>query len=190
MAWLDILWRLDIVERNERSDAVGLQFAIVTVIDGSANVHDHHAALDDLDGVSILPTAQEKPWGRIRSSVHVPSVRNPYLGMVVRAIEWDRTSASDRALDYAAFIDHVKMVANEAAEFGGAPGPTSLYLAGMRPQLTYSLIDPDDRMGVSARARLDWASPLADGLAREVDLDVGKPLGFMSTETVRFQDDG
>ncbi|MFW2381787.1 MAG: hypothetical protein ACN4GZ_08530, partial [Acidimicrobiales bacterium] len=119
-----------------------------------------------------------------------PSLRNPYLGIVVRAIEWDRTSAADRTLDYAAFIDHVKMVADEAAEFGGAPGPTSLYLAGMRPQLTDSLIDPDDRMGVSARAKLEWATPMADGLAREGDLDVGTPLGLMATETVRFQDDG
>lgn len=149
MAWLDVRWGLNAWRFNERDDEQGLHFALVTVMDGTVNVHAHKTG--DLSSLG-----HQMFHGRIRSQQNVPSSANPYLGIVVRGIEYDSSSGGDRTADYERFETTIATGAQEIVNRGAMPSTSELQAiadsAGLKDR---RLRDDDDRIGVWT-----WVDPI------------------------------
>lgn len=199
MAWVEIEWHLLRIRDNERSgDEPGLHFAIVTVIDGSVNVHGHKTGdLQQLNEAPPSPLLTPVPgreiepgfWGRIRSQRHVPSARNPFIGLVVRAIEYDNSSADKRNDDYEGFVRQVEAAAQTVVDLGDLPSPEQLWAAGHGVPLDSGFGNDDDRLGVSARADAAWGERIAGALATEAEQPIGTPLGGFRFQLLEFHEE-
>lgn len=197
MAWVEIAWDLNRFRENERDDETGLHFAIVTVIDGQARVHGHSTG--DLSQVEvpereafemsewIIPPGF---WGRIRSQRNVPDGSNPFIGLVVRAVEYDNSSSAERTSDYERFVEDIRVATQQVVDSGELPTAEKLWSAGHAHGLTDNFGDDDDRLGVSARVDHDWGTRLTGAIETEDSQPRGTPLGGFRGQTLRFMDEG
>lgn len=178
MDWIHLTWRMRVDEENEYNDHPQLQFALVTIKDGQVLVHDHHTGKRMRKGKVIH-------WGTLRSGRSVPNPDNPYLGIVVRAIELDN-SRDNRSTDRDRFFEDIRSQAQAVVDSGGVPTANELLKFGAR-SLINDVGDDDDRIGLNARAFPDYGSRTAGEAANWVyyyDLsfyDEREGLGYIST---------
>jgi len=90
-------------------------------------------------------------WGTIRSGASVPNTENPFLGIVIRAIEHDN-SGYDRQKDKDRFFNDIRNYLQNIVDSGAIPTANQLLEAGTQRNLIDNFGDDDDRIGVNARA--------------------------------------
>ncbi len=181
MAWLQIDWALHIPdpEENHRGgdptkDEPSLQFALVTAFSGAVRVHGYSTGnlfQSGGFGVGVIGWPGNVPTGSINSK-NVPTVRNPFLGLVVRAVEQD--SSNNRDADNKDFYTAVHDAAQLTFDAGGVPTADILWTAGNSARLRDRwLRDDDDFVGVSARAYPEFGRTIARQLDQESALRPG-----------------
>ncbi len=169
MAWVRVNWELVIRDRNERSsDNPGLHLALVRILDGTVEIHAHRTGYLAPEGYRAEGTYTVSSWrGAVRSRP-VPTPENPYIGLVVRAIEHDESSLANRRDDYDDFVEAIRGKSQDSVDSGAVPSAEVLWAAGNSVALRdRTLKDDDDRIGVSARAYPDYGNEIAFDLARE-----------------------
>lgn len=191
MAWLQIDWTLGLPDPEEArrggnpsNDEPRLQFALVTAFDGAVRMHGFstgnlYPSPSPGTGVIVDPT----PDG-IVSSKNVPTDNNPFLGLVVRAVEEDSSNHRDR--DDNDFFTAITNAAQDTFNAGGIPTATVLWRAGNDTDLRDQIGDDDDNLGVSARAYPDFGDKLAPHLASEGSLPTGGAI-ISVIETFEFR---
>ena len=191
MAWLQIDWTLSLPDPEEASrggdpsnDEPRLQFALVTAFSGEVRMHGF--STDNLfptpslgTGIIVDPT----PDG-IVSSKNVPTERNPFFGLAVRAVEEDSSNHRDR--DDRDFFNAVRNAAQDTFDADGVPTATVLWRAGSGADLRDPIGDDDDNLGVSARAYPNFGSKLAPHLGSEDSLPAGGAV-ISAIETFEFR---
>ena len=178
MAWLQLSWKLNILDCNERRDEPSLQFLFITIFDGVVRI-DSHKTGNLFAGNIGWPG--NRPFG-IFNSKNVPTPRNPFLGIVVRAVELDNSSSDDRNTDYQNFQDAVKRGVEDSLRAGGIPDATVLWRSAKAVQLIDNFGDDDDRIGVSARAYPNYGREITAAIAAEPSLRSG---GTVMADTIR-----
>lgn len=177
MAWVTVFWRFNAPDPEEASrggnpinDEPSLQFALITKFgEGDEDVRVNTYTTGNLfphAGVRSDPRRADYT-GRV-STQNVPTINNPFFGIVVRAIEEDNSSDKNRKADENDFYDAVDSIARERFRAGTQPTATDLWLAGNSLDLRDRVWrDDDDKVGVSARvypffAVDSWPSLLAN----------------------------
>lgn len=184
MAWLQLSWKLDILDKNEKSDEPSLQFIFVTIFDGVVRIHPHKTGnlfKGGGFGTGSIGWPGNRPFG-IFNSRNVPTVRNPFLGLVVRAVELDNSGDSDREKDYQNLQDAVQRAVEDTLRAGGVPDSTILWRAANGVRLIDNFGDDDDRIGVSARAFPNYGREIAAAIEAEPRLRSG---GTIMADTIR-----
>lgn len=163
MAWLDITWSLNAWRFNEKDDEQGLQFAVV-LIDLRrrwVGVQTHFTGNMSNLGRQVFGGRIQIPAFEIagRGWVGIPDAQKPYLGLVVRAIEYDNSSSGNRETDTDNFInaiqDGVQGVVNEGRT------PTSDELLSFATSVGLKdrrWRDDDDLIGVRATSYPDFGA--------------------------------
>jgi len=179
MAWLQLSWNLNILEGNERgTDEASLEFFFVTIMDGNVRVDPHRTGnlfSGNIGWPGNIPTGTF-------STKKVPTVRNPFLGLVVRATECDNSGASDRNADYTAIQDSIRNAVQETVDAGRIPTVEILWRAGNSVALIDNFGNDDDKIGVSARAYPNYGNEIAAAIAAEPRLPAG---GTLMVDTIR-----
>lgn len=138
--WLDLRWSLNAWRFNEKNDEQGLHIALVRITDGRVNVHAH--------STGILGGSGQVFWGRVRSHHHVPNSRSPFLGVIVRALEYDSSSGENRGRAYDSLAENVRLRAQEIVDAGRTPTQSDLAAAA---EATYwpgkVFVNDDDLIG-------------------------------------------
>lgn len=184
MAWLQLSWKLDILDKNEKNDEPSLQFLFVTIFDGVVRIHPHKTGnlfKGGGFGVGTIGWPGNRPFG-IFNSRNVPTARNPFLGLVVRAVELDNSGSSDRDLDYQNLQDAVRSAVEDTIRIGSVPDSTILWRAANKVKLIDNFGDDDDRIGVSARAYPNYGREVAAAIEAEPRLRRG---GRIMADTIR-----
>lgn len=186
MAWLQLGWHLTIAEGEERSeDEASLQLVFVTIFDGVVRVDSHTTGnLFPAAGIGVgtIGWPGGVPFGTFRSR-NVPTVRNPFLGFVARAIEQDNSGDSQREEDNQRFYDSIRIAAQDSVRAGSAPDATILWRAGNSSEVRDNFGDDDDKVGVSARVFPNYGVDVSSAI-READADTTRPSGSVLPETV------
>ena len=155
MAWLDVTWSLNAWDFNERDDEQGLQFVVV-LIDLRrrwVGVQTHFTGNMSNLGRQVFGGRIQIPAFEIagRGWIGIPDEQKPYLGIVVRAIEYDNSSDKNRVSDTDNFKnaiqDGVQSIVNEGRT------PTSEELLSFATSVGLKdrrWRDDDDLIGVQA----------------------------------------
>ena len=183
MAWLQLSWKLNILDNNEKSDEPSLQFIFITIFDGNIRIHAHRTSNLFASGgfrEGTIGWPGNQPFG-IFNSKNVPTERNPFLGLVVRAIECDNSGSGDRDDDYQNLQDAVRRAVEDTIRAGGVPDSTILWRAANATKLIDNFGDDDDRIGVSARAYPNYGERISAAIAAESRLPGG---GTVMADTI------
>jgi hypothetical protein len=186
MAWLDIAWSLNAWRFNEKDDEQGLQFAVV-LIDLSrrwVGVQTHLTGDMSNLGRQVFGGRIQIPAFEItgRGWVGIPDAQKPYLGLVVRAIEYDNSSKGNREADTNNFINAIKDGVQAIVNQGRTPTShellsfaTSVGLKDRRWR------DDDDLIGVRATSYPDFGVPVDIAFHRDARQAFGSTfyLGFI-----------
>lgn len=159
MAWIQTRWNLKITDPDEgdpgespAKDEPSLQFAFVTHFGSEVRVHGYTTGnlFETNHGLgSTDPRLPDKVG--IVSSKNVPTSRNPFFGLVVRAVEQDRSLDRDREDDNESFYAAVGRLAQTVFDSGGTPLAEQLMIAGESAELSDRVFrNDDDRIGVGA----------------------------------------
>lgn len=157
MAWIQVHWELFIPDPEEgepgesgAKDEPSLQFALVTAFSGTARVHRYTTGNLFPHNPGLGPGDPRTPIksGDV-SSKNVPTERDPFFGIVVRAVEQDRSQ--NREDDNDRFYDAIMTAAQARFDVGQSPSVTDLWQAGNSVALENTWRDDDDLLGVSAR---------------------------------------
>ena len=144
MAWLQLIWKLEIVKSNEGGDGdePSMQFAFVTIFNNIVKVHGHTTGhiLNKIPNYSAIK-------GSVRSGRNVPDKDNPYIGFVARAVEFDNSGDENRKRDNENFYEHIRVIAQEVVDAEGLPTAAILWRAGNNVKLIDDLGNDDDRIG-------------------------------------------
>jgi len=183
MAWLQLSWKLDILDNNEKSDEPSLQFIFITIFNGDIRINAHRTGnlfASGGFGVGTFGWPGNQPFG-IFNSKNVPTERNPFLGVVVRALECDNSGSSDRDTDFQNLQDAVRSAVEDNIRSGGIPDSTVLWRAAHGVKLIDNFGDDDDRIGVSARAYPEYGRQISAAIAAESRLGGG---GIVMADTI------
>lgn len=181
MAWLQVEWQLTIEKPNEYDDEPGLRFAIIGIIDGLVQVHNHPTGLLVRKG-DVSPLGDRDVWsGEVRLGHPIPTEENPYFGFAVQAFEHDRSRPRDRGRDDKAFADSLELVCQEVVDSGGLPQSGVLWAAANAPRLVIGPDGVDDWIGAAAWVDADYGRRIGPDLAVENRHEVGE---LMSTNNM------
>ncbi|GGZ58357.1 hypothetical protein [Paraglaciecola chathamensis] len=189
MAKLQISWDLIIESFSERGeDEVSLQFAMVTAFGGDVRLDPYTTGnlfpSRFRRGLILPPDSTDDDGRRIRAQgmfvvpANVPTIRNPFLGFVARAVEQDSSTDDNREQDNERFYNAVESSAQQIFSAGNVPSATDLWSAGNSANLTDSgwfIFDPDDDDKVSTSARVfpTFGSRLREALVAEPTIGLG-----------------
>jgi len=191
MAWLDIKWQLNAWGYNENDDEQGLQFAII-LIDSDRN----WSGVDRYETGDMSDVARQVMGGRIqippyhiagRGYVGIPDSRKPYLGIVVRAVEYDNSSSSNREADYNDFIRVIQEGVQGIVDDGRTPTATDLLsFANTASLRDRRWRDDDDLIGNAAFVYSDFGTPVDEAYHTDTRMAYADPhfLGYI--ESSRF----
>ncbi len=190
---LQVSWDLRVEGFSERSEEeVALQFALLTVMDGDVRLTEHNTmnlfpSTPRGTGLIVPPGAHNAEGKRFRAggvitTNNVPTVANPYLGFVVRAIEYDRSNR--RADDANRFWNAITTEAQRIVDGGELPTPDDLWTAGNGAGLNDRWgRDDDDKVSTSVRAFPEFGSrngeaevAEANAIAAGMPFPAGHPL--------------
>ncbi|WP_162617550.1 hypothetical protein [Yoonia maritima] len=167
MAWIQNRWSLKVTDPDEgdpgetaAKDEPSLQFAFITHFGSEVRVHGYTTG-------NLFPTNHGVGAGDPRrpdkvgivSSKNVPTTRNPFFGLVVRAVEQDRSLDRDREDDNQRFYDAVGQLTQTVFDSGGVPLAEQLMFAGESVELNDRIFrNDDDRIGVGAMVFPNYGS--------------------------------
>ena len=183
MAWIQVAWRLTIPDPEEGDrgksplcDEPTLQFVLVTAFAGEVRAHPFTTPnlFPGGFGEGVIGELDPSPFG-VLNSKNVPTRRNPFFGLAVRAVEQDN-SGSNRAADNYRFYDAVRDASQEAFDNGETPTATTLWSAANSARPTDDFGDDDDFIGTSARVFPTYGSDNVDWLTHESMYPPGHPL--------------
>ena len=165
MAWLDIAWSLNAWRFNEKDDEQGLQFAVVLIDLRRRWVGVHTHLTGDMSnlGRQVFGGRIQIPAFEItgRGWVGIPDAQKPYLGLVVRAIEYDNSSKKNREADTSNFINAIKEGVQAIVNQGRTPTSDELLSfatsVGLKDRRWR---DDDDLIGVRATSYPDFGLPV------------------------------
>lgn len=183
MARLQLSWKLNILDSNEKNDEPSLQFIFITIFNGDIRINAHRTGnlfASGSFGVATIGWPGNQPFG-IFNSRNVPTVRNPFLGLVVRAVECDNSGSGDRDRDFQNLQEAVRSAVEDNIRSGGVPDSTVLWRAANGVRLIDNFGDDDDRIGVSARAYPNYGRQISAAIAAESRLRGG---GTVMAETI------
>jgi len=173
---LHVGWDLQIEGFSEHGeDEVALQFALLTVMDDQVRLTPHNTMNlfpgSFRTGIILPPGSLNDDGERFRAAGrivtrNVPTLRNPYLGFVARAVEYD--SSGDRGGDNARFFNAIEEASQAVVDNEGLPDTTDLWTAGNGAGLRdHWFTDDDDKVSTSVRAFPEFGSRNAEAEAAE-----------------------
>jgi len=165
MAWLNINWQLNAWRFNERDDEEGLQFAVVTIDPDRRRVGVETYLTGDMSrlGRQVMGGRIQVPAFRIsgRGWFGIPDSRKPFLGLVVRAIEYDNSSTRNRDADYADFGNAIRQGVQRVVDDGRTPTSRELLNFANSVRLRdRRWRDDDDLIGTLAYAYPEFGDPV------------------------------
>tara|TARA_R110000764_G_scaffold30193_1_gene70208 strand:- start:1544 stop:2251 length:708 start_codon:yes stop_codon:yes gene_type:complete len=195
MAWLDIKWQLNAWRFNERDDEQGLQFAIV-LIDaerGWSGVERYETGNLSNLGNQVFGGRIQIPSFHIsgRGYFGIPDSLKPYLGIVVRAIEYDNSSIGNREADFNNFITVIEEGVKNMVDNGRIPSGSDLFnFANSSSLRDRRWKDDDDLIGNISFAYADFGMPVNQEYHRDTRIAYADPhfLGYI--ESRRFAGEG
>lgn len=195
MAWLDIMWQLNAWRFNERDDEQGLQFAIVLVDLRRrwVGVQTHFTGDMSNLGRQVMGGRIQIPSFEIagRGWHGIPDSQKPYLGLVVRAIEYDNSSSENREADTNDFINAIQDGVQNIVNGGRTPTSNELFTfatsVGLRDRRWK---DDDDLIGVRAIAYPNFGEPIDTEFHRDRRLAFSSPFYLNYLEGGRLAGEG
>jgi hypothetical protein len=182
--WISIVYDLEVnIAEDRGGDEPRLQFLFVTADGG-------RAAVDIVDtgrlGNSI--GSGQRLRGQV-SSGNVPSRENPFLGVIVRALEDDSSRSSDRNRDRDRLELAVREKAQELLQTNRLNSDELWVSANNAPLVDRIFRDEDDKIGVSLRRYLNFGIELADAVRNDNGPITGTIRGFAKEFLLRFIED-
>ena len=132
------------------------KFLFVTADDGRANID-----IVDTGRLGNGVRSGQRRRGHV-SSNNVPSRENPFLGVIVRALEDDRSRSSDRNRDRDRLESAVRERAQELLRTNRLNSDELWLSANNAPLVDRVFRDDDDKIGVSIRRYPDFGIELTD----------------------------
>jgi hypothetical protein len=186
VAWLDIKWQLNAWRFNESDDEQGLQFAILVT-----NPARSWVGVQPYETGNMSALATQAFGGRInvpatltpdRGWVGIPDASKPYFALVVRAIEYDNSSATNRTRDFNNFVTGIRERAQAVVAAGGFPSEDQLTTWGRAARLEdRRWKDDDDNIGTAAFVFPTFGSPVTEAYYAETRPGLTS-LGFLRLE--------